>query len=162
MISSCGRAWPLPGIGFLTLMLLSGLLLSGCESEQVALNPIETPAKLQAAEPRVSGAIPSDKTRLPSFEARGVASTELVTTPGAVGSGNQVVALRYASAKDLAKVLEPYVAEGGKITADPGRNVLIVSGDAAIRQTLTSMIRAFDIDVLAGQSYALFPAGDGN
>ncbi len=79
---------------------------------------------------------------------------------GAIGSGTQIVALRYTSAKDLAKVLEPYVSKGGKITPDPGTNALIVSGDATVRQTLIAIIRAFDIDVLAGQSYALFPAGD--
>lgn len=83
----------------------------------------------------------------------------LVTNPGAVGSGTQIVPLRYAAAKDLVKVLEPYVAEGGKITADPGRNALLVSGDPAVRQTLSGLVHAFDIDVLAGQSYALFPAG---
>ncbi len=82
----------------------------------------------------------------------------IVSGAGAVGSGTQVVPLRYASAKDLVKVLEPYVAEGGKITAEPGRNALIVSGDSAVRQTLMSLIGAFDIDALAGQSYALFPA----
>lgn len=83
----------------------------------------------------------------------------LVSGPEAVGSGTQIVALRYAAAKDLVKVLEPYVSEGGKITADLGRNSLIISGDPAVRQTLLGLIRAFDIDVLAGQSYALFPAG---
>jgi general secretion pathway protein D len=86
----------------------------------------------------------------------------IVAGPGAVGSGTEVVPLRYAAAQDLVKVLEPYVTEGGKITAEPGRNALIVSGDTAVRQTLASLIRAFDIDVLAGQSYALFPAGSGN
>jgi general secretion pathway protein D len=80
----------------------------------------------------------------------------------AIGAGTQVVALRYAAAKDLAKMLEPYVAEGGKISADPGRNALLVRGDAAVRQTLVGLIRAFDIDLLAGQSYALFPVGDGD
>src|SRR5947208_616071 len=88
------------------------------------------------------------------------ATTNIAAGPGAVGSGTQVVPLRYASAKDLVKVLEPYIADGGKITADTGRNALIVSGDAAVRQTLTGLIGAFDIDALAGQSYALFPAGD--
>lgn len=87
--------------------------------------------------------------------------TNIVTGPGAVGSGTGVVILRYAQANDLAKVLEPYVAEGGKIVPDVGRNALIVSGDPAVRQTLLGLIEAFDIDVLAGQSYALFPAGDG-
>jgi general secretion pathway protein D len=89
-------------------------------------------------------------------------TTNPVSGENAIGAGAQVVPLRYAAAKDLAKLLEPYVAEGGKITADSGRNALVVSGDAAVRQTLVSLIRAFDIDILAGQSYALFPVGDSN
>ena len=70
--------------------------------------------------------------------------------------------LRYASAKDLAKVLEPYVAEGGKISPDLGRNALVVSGNASVRQALINLIGAFDIDALKGQSYALFQVGDDN
>jgi len=89
-------------------------------------------------------------------------ATNSVSGANAIGAGTQVVPLRYAAAKDLAKVLEPYVAEGGKITADSGRNALLVSGDAAVRETLVSLVRAFDIDILAGQSYALFPVGDSN
>ena len=82
-------------------------------------------------------------------------------SPGTVGSGMQVVPLRYASAKDLAKLLEPYVSEGGgKVTAEPGRNALIVGGTQPVRQTVLELIRVFDVDVLAGQSFALFPAGD--
>jgi general secretion pathway protein D len=88
------------------------------------------------------------------------ATRNLVSGPNAIGAGAEIVPLRYASAKDLGKVLEPYVAEGGKIAADPAHNALIVSGDAAVRQTLVGLIRAFDIDILAGQSYALFPVGD--
>ncbi|HWD57712.1 MAG TPA: secretin N-terminal domain-containing protein, partial [Stellaceae bacterium] len=76
------------------------------------------------------------------------------------GGGSQVVVLRYAVAKDLAKTLEPFVAEGGKIAADPTRNAVIVSGDATVRQTLMGLIRSFDVDVLAGQSFVLFPVGD--
>jgi len=83
-----------------------------------------------------------------------------VSGGNAVGAGTQVVPLRYASATSLAKVLEPYVAEGGKVTPDPARNALVISGDAAVRQTLVGLVRAFDIDILAGQSYALFPVGD--
>jgi len=90
------------------------------------------------------------------------ATRNLVSGTNAPGAGTQVVPLRYASAKDLAKVLEPYVAEGGKIAADPARNAVIVSGDQAVRQTLVGLVRAFDIDILVGQSYALFPVGDGD
>jgi len=89
-------------------------------------------------------------------------TTNALSGADTIGAGTQVVPLRYAAARDLAKVLEPYVSEGGKITADLGRNALLISGDAAVRQTLVSLVRAFDIDILAGQSYALFPVGDGN
>src|SRR5215813_1101807 len=80
------------------------------------------------------------------------ATRNLVSRPGALGAGTEVVPLRYASARELAKVLEPYVAEGGKIGPDPGRNAVIISGDGGGRQTLAGLVRAFDIDILAGQS----------
>jgi general secretion pathway protein D len=76
--------------------------------------------------------------------------------------GAGVIQLHYAQAADLAQVLQPYVANGGGIIADPGQNALLVEGDPATRAALTSLIKAFDIDELAGQSYELFPvvAGD--
>src|SRR6516165_3971822 len=89
-------------------------------------------------------------------------TTNQISGANPIGAGTQVVPLRYAAARDLAKVLEPYVSEGGKITADAGRNALVINGDAAVRQTLVSLVRAFDIDILAGQSYALFSVVDGN
>ncbi|HVH78098.1 MAG TPA: secretin N-terminal domain-containing protein, partial [Stellaceae bacterium] len=89
-------------------------------------------------------------------------ATNAAADAEALGGGSQVIALRYTSAKDLAKTLEPFVADGGKITADTNRNVVIVSGNSAVRQTLLSLIRSFDVDTLAGQSFALFPAGDGD
>lgn len=95
-----------------------------------------------------------------SPQAAAIAAPVASTGVGAFSSGAQIVPLRYASAGDLAKLLEPYVTAGGKISADPGRNALIISGDPNVRQALLAMVRAFDIDVLAGQSYALFPAGD--
>jgi general secretion pathway protein D len=81
---------------------------------------------------------------------------------GALGAGTEVVPLHYASAEQLAKVLAPYVSGTSKILPDPAGNAVIVSGDAAGRQALVSLVHAFDIDLLAGQSYALFPAGDSN
>ncbi len=83
------------------------------------------------------------------------------TVAGAsAGTGSQVVTLRYASAKDLAKLLEPFVGEGGKLTADPAHNTLIIAGDLAVRETVLGLIRAFDTDILAGQSYVIFPTGN--
>jgi general secretion pathway protein D len=80
--------------------------------------------------------------------------------PGTAGA--VVVPLRYASAEDLAKVMLPYVGEGGKIAADPGRNALLIAGEPAAREGLIGLVKAFDIDILARQSYALLPVGSGD
>ena len=93
----------------------------------------------------------------------------VVPAPGAAGSlvssgdgSSASVGLRYASAVELAKVLQPFLQTGGRIAADPGSNALIVVGDPATRQALIGLIREFDIDTLAGQSYALFPVNSGD
>ncbi len=81
---------------------------------------------------------------------------------GAGGGGSLVIPLRFASADDLAKTLAPYVQNGGRIVADAGRNALVITGDPGTRQTLAGLVSAFDVDVLAGQSYALFPVATGD
>jgi general secretion pathway protein D len=77
-------------------------------------------------------------------------------------AGAVVVPLQYASAEDLAKVMQPYVGEGGKIAADPGRNALLIAGEPAAREGLIGLVKAFDVDVLAKQSYALLPVSNGD
>jgi general secretion pathway protein D len=93
----------------------------------------------------------------------------VVPAPGAGASlgaggeaGSAAVPLRYASAPELAKILQPFLQNGGKIAAESGTNALVVVGDPATRAALTGLIKGFDVDSLAGQSYALFPvtAGD--
>jgi general secretion pathway protein D len=81
--------------------------------------------------------------------------------PGGAGGSTLVIPLHYASAEELAKTLAPYVQNGGRIVADAGRNTLIITGEPATRQTLAALVAAFDVDILAGQSYALFPIGAG-
>jgi general secretion pathway protein D len=76
--------------------------------------------------------------------------------------GDAVIALRYADADQLTKVLQPYVASGGKLVADPEQNAILVEGDPATREALTNLIEAFDVDELAGQSYELFPVTSGD
>ena len=76
-------------------------------------------------------------------------------------AGSAVIPLRYASADDLAKVLQPYAGATGRISPDPGRNALLISGDPGTREALLNLVHAFDIDALAGQSYALFPVSSG-
>jgi len=93
----------------------------------------------------------------------------VATTPGqgpgaGVGAavGETAIPLRYAGAADLARVLQPFQPPGGHIGADAASNAVIVSGDPATRQSLIDLVHAFDVDSLAGQSYALFPTSTGN
>ncbi|HTH99929.1 MAG TPA: type II secretion system secretin GspD [Acidisoma sp.] len=84
---------------------------------------------------------------------------------GAGGSalgGSVFVPLRYANAPQLAAVLQPFVAKGGRIIADPDSNALVIQGDPATRDALSGMAQSFDTDALAGQSYALYPVPNGN
>jgi general secretion pathway protein D len=77
-------------------------------------------------------------------------------------AGGTMVPLRYAAADDLAKALQPYAQGGSRILAVPASNSLVISGEPAQRDALGDLVRAFDIDALAGQSYALFPVQNGD
>jgi general secretion pathway protein D len=96
----------------------------------------------------------------------GAAGNDAVIPPivdaGSADLGSQVVALRYASARQLAAMLQPYLGEGAKMIADPARNVLVVTGSATARQNVIDLVKIFDVDYLAGQSYALFPVHSGD
>jgi len=73
-------------------------------------------------------------------------------------TGVEVIPLHYTSATDLVKVLGPVIGQNGpRIAADRTRNAILLSGEASARATVEDLIRAFDVDTLAGQSYALFP-----
>ncbi len=91
----------------------------------------------------------------------GGASPNAALAEGESVGGSSMMTLRYANAEDLAKALQPFVGSGGKIAAVPGSNALLVAGDAGVRRTLTSLVEAFDVDVLADQSYALLPVESG-
>lgn len=94
---------------------------------------------------------------------RVVPVAQAIAAEAAAGvAGSEIVTLRYASADNLAKVLQPFVGDSTKVTPEPGRNALIVSGTPGARENLLQLIQAFDVDVLAGQSYALLPVNGGD
>jgi general secretion pathway protein D len=91
---------------------------------------------------------------------RVIPSAVALTEPSMAGDtsfGSTVETLHYTSAKDLVRVLQPFVGDGARLIADPNRNALLVSGEPNARAAIVNMIHAFDIDILANQSYALFP-----
>ena len=90
-----------------------------------------------------------------------VAQVAAVAASEAGTAGTVVVPLHHASAADLAKLLQPFVGDGGKIAAGAGQNALLISGTPNVRDSLVDMVRTFDVDLLAGQSYALLPVDSG-
>jgi general secretion pathway protein D len=92
---------------------------------------------------------------LPSAAMPGIAAS------GPATAGAAVVPLRYAQPDDLVKALQPFVGAGGRVVAVPGSNALLISGEPDARNSLIELVRAFDVDTLAGQSYALLPVTSG-
>ena len=74
-----------------------------------------------------------------------------------LGEGARVVQLRYVSASEMKRVLEPIAARGSLVRADDARNTLTLSGTAQDIATLEDAISMFDIDTMRGMSFALVP-----
>jgi general secretion pathway protein D len=74
-----------------------------------------------------------------------------------IGSGVQVVQLKYVSASEIRRVLEPIAPRGGILRTDDARNLITLSGNRQEIATMTEAIVLFDIDVMKGMSFALIP-----
>ena len=72
------------------------------------------------------------------------------------GYGIQVVPLQHVSASELEGILGPFVPEGSSLSIDTTRNVLILSGPKYRLDDLLATVRMFDVDWLAGMSFAMF------
>ncbi len=78
-----------------------------------------------------------------------------VVGPADTGFGTETVMLKYASAEELKKLLDPIVP-GAIAQADTARNVLIVQGTTTQRKSIRALVKQFDVDWLKGMSFALF------
>jgi general secretion pathway protein D len=73
---------------------------------------------------------------------------------GDFGYGDETLALTYASATEIKRLLDP-ILPNTLTMADPGRNVVILSGTTAQRRAARDMIRQFDVDWMRGMSFGL-------
>ena len=80
---------------------------------------------------------------------------------GQAGYGVQIIPLKYASAVQLQKVLEPFVPTGGVLQVDDARNLLLVSGTRGDLDEFIRMVNVFDVDSMNGMSFAMFPLHQG-
>jgi general secretion pathway protein D len=84
-----------------------------------------------------------------NFAAPGVA--------GKTGYQVRVIPIRNVSVGDLMEVLKPLVQEKTILTTDSTRNILVASGTPDELARVMDMVSTFDIDVLKGRSFGLFP-----
>ena len=72
------------------------------------------------------------------------------------GFSLQVVPLKYAGAKEMAKILEGIAADPAAVKTDEIRNLLILAGTQNEIQHMMDTIDMFDVDWLSGMSVGLF------
>jgi general secretion pathway protein D len=72
------------------------------------------------------------------------------------GFGVQLVSLKFISAAQMAKILEPFAPQGGILSQDISRNMLMLAGTGEELSTMLDVIRTFDVDWMKGMSFAFF------
>nr|WP_315780891.1 type II secretion system secretin GspD [Bradyrhizobium sp. SZCCHNPS1003] len=82
---------------------------------------------------------------------------EVPDTSEMVGSGLQVVQLKYVSASEIRRVVEPIAPRGGVVRVDDARNLITLSGNRQEIAAMMDAIALFDVDTMKGMSFALIP-----
>ncbi len=77
------------------------------------------------------------------------------------GFESRVVPLRYISATEMKKLLEPYARPNAIINADPGRNVITLAGSRTELENYLRTIETFDVDWMSSMSVGVFPLQSG-
>lgn len=77
------------------------------------------------------------------------------------GFESRVVPLRYISAAEMKKVLEPYARPNAIVNADSGRNVITLAGSRTELENYLRTIEIFDVDWMSSMSVGVFPLQSG-
>jgi general secretion pathway protein D len=92
---------------------------------------------------------------VPIAEATGTGAVDVGA--GQAGFGVSVVPLRYTSAATLAKTAENFLSRPGAIKVDAARNLVLIQGTTAERQSVLDVVAAFDVEWMRNQSVGVFP-----
>jgi len=92
---------------------------------------------------------------VPLAEAGGNAAVS--TGAGQPGYGVSIVPLRYVSASTVAKTAEGFLSRPGALRVIPSRNLVLIQGTTAERQSALDLIATFDVEWLRNQSVGVYP-----
>ncbi len=131
--------------------------------KSVALDLFQSALKVSGASVVKSGGI----YKIVPLEQAAVSGEVISSEPVSIelrplGEGARVVQLRYVSASEMKRVLEPIAARGSIVRADDSRNTLTLTGTGQDVATLEDAINMFDIDTMRGMSFALVPVRSGD
>src|SRR5262245_37739748 len=91
---------------------------------------------------------------VPLAEAGGAAVSRGAGQPG---FGVSIVPLRYVSASTVAKTAEGFLSRPGAMRVIPSRNLVLIQGTTAERQSALDLIATFDVEWLRNQSVGVYP-----
>lgn len=91
----------------------------------------------------------------------GTVAPSTASPASARGFEVRVVPLKYISATEMKKVLEPYARPNAIVNVDDGRNVISLGGTRAELENYLRTVEIFDVDWLAGMSVGVFPIQTG-
>ncbi len=69
----------------------------------------------------------------------------------------RAIPLKYISASEMEKLIEPYARKGAIVQVDPARNLIVLGGTRSELESYQRTVQIFDVDWLAGMSVGVFP-----
>jgi general secretion pathway protein D len=84
-------------------------------------------------------------------------SPRTASAASARGYELRAVPLRFISALEMQKLIEPYARERAVVSIDPARNLIVLGGTRSELENYLRTIEIFDVDWLAGMSVGVFP-----
>ena len=94
---------------------------------------------------------------LASAAQAGAGNISVAGGPQTQGYGYEVIPLQYANASSVQALIQPLAQSGVQMQVDAARNLLIIAGTSQQRAAIAADVAVFDVDWLAGMSYALVP-----
>ncbi|PKV13118.1 type II secretion system secretin GspD [Xanthomonas prunicola] len=91
----------------------------------------------------------------------GTVAPSTASPSSARGFEVRVVPLKFISASEMKKVLEPYARPNAIVGTDPARNVITLGGTRAELENYLRTVQIFDVDWLSGMSVGVFPIQSG-
>src|SRR4249919_530499 len=88
---------------------------------------------------------------------KGNLSPRVGSPANARGYEVRAVPLKYISATEMQKIIEPYARDRAVVQVDTARNLIVLAGTRAELENYLRTVQIFDVDWLSGMSVGVFP-----